>query len=118
MLTDPQTVTINSVALSLPAISRGDNKSVYKTSDGTHTLTIGHEYKPTRSRFVVRLDTVLVSEDPYNTALNKPFSNSVYLVIDSPVIGMTPAAVATYVQGLVDYIDGSGFIAKVIGGET
>lgn len=118
MLADPQSITHNTVATSLPAISRGDNKSVYKTSDGQFQLTVGHEYKPNRNRFVVRLDQLLVSEDPYNTALNKPFSTSVYLVVDAPVIGMTTGQVVYQAQALVDYLDGSGLLTKVIGGET
>jgi len=42
MFADPQSVTVNSVAQSLPAIAREANASVYQKDDATYKLTISH----------------------------------------------------------------------------
>jgi hypothetical protein len=41
---DPQSVTINAVAQSLPRVSTGNNESTYLKDDGTVKLSFRHSY--------------------------------------------------------------------------
>lgn len=117
MFSDPQSVTVNSVAQSLPAISRNDSSSVYQKDDATYKLTISHQYKPERSRFVVRLDANKVAADPLASANNKVYSHSCYVVIDKPVVGYSNTETQLMTSGLIAWLT-SGNILKVLGGET
>jgi len=117
MFSDPQSVTVNSVAQSLPAISRETDKSLYQKDDATYKLTIGHQYRPERSRFTVRLDANKVAADPLTSANNKIYSQSVFLVIDKPVVGYTNTEAQLMASGLIAWLT-SGNLLKVLGGET
>nr|UJQ84918.1 MAG: hypothetical protein 2 [Leviviridae sp.] len=63
MLADPQSVTINAVAQSLPAIARGVNTSTYQKDDGTVKLSFAHQYGK-RTRRTARLDFSKIVADP------------------------------------------------------
>lgn len=103
MLADPQSVYLEGAAQSLAAISRGENQSVYRSADGKYKLTVGHQFRPERNRFVQRLDISMIAADPLSTDRNIPVTAAVYLVMDVPVVGMTTAQVNDFVNGAVDY---------------
>jgi len=84
MFSDPQSVTVNSVAVSLPKISAGNMLGTYATPDGTYTLTISHANNK-RERSMIRLDARKVSPSSIDPTKNQPFSASVYVVNDSPL---------------------------------
>jgi hypothetical protein len=90
MLADPNSVTINAVAQSLPAVSRGVNTSTYRKDDGTVELVVSHLYGK-RNRRTARLNFNKISSDPLVPAQNSKFSMSAYLVIDTPIAGFTNA---------------------------
>jgi len=117
MFADPQSVTVNAVAQSLPAVSRGDSVSIYQKDDATYKLTISHNFKAERNRFTVRLDANKVAADPLASANNKVYSHTAYLVIDKPVVGYTNSETQLMVTGLIGWLS-SGNILKVLGGET
>jgi len=54
MLADPQSVTVNAVAISLPTVRRGVDTSTYRAADGNTELVLSHSYGK-RVRRVVRL---------------------------------------------------------------
>lgn len=114
-LSDPQSVTVNAVAVSLPRIFPGNK---YASADGAYTMTIDHQYKPLRTRHVVRIDHKKLADDPfvYNTGRN--YSASFTFIIDAPAFGYDNASLGYMAQGLVDYLDVSGLLAKVLGGEV
>jgi len=118
MLTDPQSVTINAVAQSLPATLRGINESAYTKDDGNVKLSIKHSYG-NRVRRVVRLDFKKIAVDPL-TSVNKEFSLAAYLVIDTPKVGFTNAEAKQVVDGLTAYLTAStgAKVTSVLGGES
>jgi hypothetical protein len=119
MLADPQSVTINAVATSLPAISRGENTSTYQKDDGTVKLAISHTYGK-RNRHSVRLDHSKIAADPLISAQNIKYSMSAYLVIDVPVTGYTNAEAKYIVDALTAYLTASSGakVTSVLGGES
>lgn len=83
---DPQSITVSSVAHSMPRISVGENKSTYRDSSGLYTLTASHQYGK-RTRSVLRLDVGADYADPY-TGLTTLQTASIYLVADRPKYGI------------------------------
>nr|UJQ85867.1 MAG: hypothetical protein 2 [Leviviridae sp.] len=119
MLADPQSVTINAVAQSLPAIARGVNQSAYQKDDGNVKLTISHAYGK-RTRRTVRLDFSKIAADPLVSAQNIKYSMSTYLVIDTPITGFTVAEAKQIVDALTAYLTASSGakVTSVLGGES
>lgn len=119
MLADPQSVTINAVAQSLPAVARGANSSIYSKDDGTVKLSISHQFGK-RTRRTVRLDFSKITADPLVPAQNQKVSMSTYLVIDQPITGLTNLEIKYVVDALTAYLTASSGakVTSVIGGES
>jgi hypothetical protein len=119
MLADPQSVTINAVAQTLPTVSRGVNSSVYQKEDASVKLTISHAYGK-RTRRTVRLDYSKIVADPLVPAQNQKVSMSTYLVIDHPLTGLTNAEIKQVVDGLTGYLTATSGskVTSVVGGES
>lgn len=119
MLTDPQSVTINSVANSLPAVSRGVGTSSYQKADGTVKLTIAHQTGK-RTRRTVRLDFNKIAADPLISAQNIKYSMSAYLVVDIPITGFTITEQQYIVDALTAWLTASSdaHTIAVLGGES
>lgn len=115
MFADPQSVTVNSVAQSLPAIRRDDFASSYRKDDASYTLKISHA-EGARNRRVVRLEHRKIAADPL-TADNTEYSMSTYLVIDAPPVGYTNTELKDIVLGLTGWLS-SANVLKVLGGES
>lgn len=115
MFADPQSVTVNAVAQSLPAIKREDFSSSYRKDDASYTLTISHA-EGKRNRRVVRLENRKIAADPL-TADNTEYSMSAYLVIDTPPVGYTNTEAKDIVLGLTAWLS-SANVLKVLGGES
>lgn len=81
--TDPQTVTINSVANPLPRTSNGISASTYSSADGNVKLTVSSSYGK-RTRRTARIDFRKTAADPLFPAQNAPYSMSTYIVADVP----------------------------------
>lgn len=117
MFSDPQTVTIATVAKTLPRVAQNGRSAVYENADGTLALTISHS-NAKRSRSVVRLDRKMIGTDALNPATNKQYAESVYFVADYPLTGFTDAEISADIIGLCDLIKSSGFAAKFLGQES
>jgi len=115
---DPQSVTVNAVAQSLPRVSTGANSSVYQKDDATYKLTHSHQYGK-RNRHTTRLDNRKVAPDVF-TSDNVAYSMSCYLVIDAPITGFTNAELKQIVDGLTAYLTASSGanVTKLLGGEN
>nr|URG16508.1 MAG: coat protein [Leviviridae sp.] len=113
---DPQSVTINAEAQSLPRVSVGSSESTYRKADGTVQLRISHQTNKKRIRRMVRLDQTIVAADPL-TAENAFQKAGVYLVVDEPEIGFTDEQVDYLADALIAFMTPAN-IAKVLGGET
>lgn len=116
MFADPQSVTINAVANSLPRTSSGTNSGIFTKDDGLVKLSITHNVGK-RSRRVVRLDHAKIAADPLLAGVNVKANMAAYLVIDTPETGYTLVEARQVVEGLVDYLV-DATITKVLGGES
>jgi len=118
MFSDPQTVTINAVAQTLPRTGSGPSSGTFTKDDGTVKLSVSHAYGK-RNRRQIRVDHRKVAADPLSTGFNKEYSMSAYLVIDVPTVGYTIAEQKQIVDGLTAYLTAStgARATQLLGGE-
>lgn len=116
MYSDPQSVTINAVPVSLPRVSMGDKTATYQSADETVKMLISHQSAKGRKRRRVRLDQTVIAEDPI-AATNKSQSCGISLVVDEPEFGFSDTEIDYLVDALVAWLT-SGNIAKLLGGES
>jgi hypothetical protein len=117
MFSDPQSVSVDGVANSLPRVGIGASSAVYSTADGALRYTISHQ-NGKRNRRTVRLDFRKVAADPFLEGTNREYSMSAYLVIDHPTVGFTTSEVEKNTKALVDELNEAGLLTRVIGGES
>lgn len=115
MLSDPQSVTINSVATSLPRTSQGATANVYTSADGNTAMTTKQTSSTGRFRREVRLSQKKIAVDPISS-LNKEAGVSVYLVIDEPRAGFTDTEIGYLIDALKAWSTSTNY-NKVLGGE-
>lgn len=116
MLADPQSVTINAVATSLPRTQIGPTVNVYSSADGVTSMTTKQNITSARFRREVRLSQHKVAADPI-TGLNKDLGVSVYLVIDEPKSGAYSDTEISYlVEALKSWLTNANQL-KLLGGE-
>lgn len=118
MFSDPQSVTIATVAKTLPRVSSGDFSGQFRASDGAYTLSVKHTSNK-RDRSVVRLDTRKVGANPLDPTKNLPYSASVYVVVDAPPQGngFTSTELEDLTKGLVAYLTAAN-VTKFVGKES
>jgi hypothetical protein len=116
---DPQVVTINSVANSLPRTGSGDNAGAFTKDDGNVKLSFSHQYAK-RTRRTVRLDYSKIAADPLISAQNIKYSMSAYLVVDLPTTGFTVAEAKQIVDALTAYLTATSGAktTQLLGGES
>jgi len=116
---DPQSVTINAVAQTLPRVSSGVNAGAFLKDDSTVKLSVSHSYAK-RVRRVIRLDHSKIAADPLMASINVRLNMSAYLVIDEPVTGYTVAERKQVVDGLTAYLTASSGarVTQLLGGEN
>jgi hypothetical protein len=116
---DPQSVTINAVANTLPRTSNGVNSGIFTKDDGTVKLSVSHAYGK-RTRSTVRLDHHKIAPDPFVSSVNVSRSTSVYIVVDRPLDGYTNAEVKQIVDALTGYLTASSGarVTQLLGGEN
>lgn len=116
---DPQTVTINAVAQTLPRISTEKNSGVFQKDDTTVKLSMSHSYG-SRTRRVARLDFSKITADPFITSTNRRLAMSAYLVVDLPPEGFTVAEAKQIVDALTAYLTASSGArtTQLLGGEN
>ena len=115
---DPQSVTINAVANSLPRVSSDKNAGSFQKDDGTVKLTVSHSYGA-RNRRTIRIDHRKIAPDVF-TSDNREYSMSTYVVVDAPVTGYTNAEIKQIVDGLTAYLTASSGarVTQLLGGEN
>jgi hypothetical protein len=105
MFADPQVVTVNAVAKSMPRVSVKDLSATYQMDDQSFKLTISHQSTAQkRIRSQVRIDQRAIVPDPL-TSVNDYETLSFYFVIDRPEVGFSAAQVDYLVQGLKTWLD-------------
>jgi len=116
---DPQSVTINAVAISMPRTSSGVNSGVFTSADGLTRLSVSHAYGK-RTRRTIRIDSSKISADPLLPAQNIRLSSSIYLVADAPVAGFTNTELKQIADGFLAALTASSGakITQLLGGEN
>jgi hypothetical protein len=114
---DPQSITVNAVAQSMPRISTTGLRSVYQKSDETYKLTISHDVNTQRVRSVYRIDNKAVVSDPLSS-INDFETLSMYLVLERPPFGFSETQVSQLWAGFKDAINAAGIITKIYGRES
>lgn len=117
--TDPQSVTISGVAVSLPRVNVGNNGSEYMSSDGLVKLSASSAYGR-RTRRVLRLDHSKITADPFIPTQNSKVSMSNYIVFDLPVAGYSLSEAQAVYAGFKAAFTASSdaLITKLLGGES
>lgn len=116
---DPQTVTINAVANTLPRTAF-EPAGVFTKDDGNVKLTIQSSSSKSRTRRNLRLDYRKIAADPLISAQNIQYSMAAYLVVDVPVTGFTVAEQKQIVDALTAYLTASSGarVTQLLGGEV
>ena len=116
---DPQSVTINGVATSLPRTASGPNTGGFTSADGLVQMTVAHAYGK-RYRRTIRLNQSKTTSDPLVPSNNIRPSMSVYMVVDAPVLGYSVAEQKYLVDALVAYLTASSGakVTQLLGGEN
>jgi len=115
MLADPQSVTINAVATSLPKTNVGPSSSVFTSQDGNTSMTTKQNVTTSRFRREVRLSQKRIAADPIS-AVNKEIGLSVYLVVDEPRTGFSDTEIGYLIEALKSWLTSANQL-KVLGGE-
>lgn len=106
---DPQTVTVNTVAQTLNRVSSDTTKSVYQTVDESLKLTISQQETKNRSRRMARLDNRVVAADPL-TSVNEYKGLGVYIVVDEPEYGFADDDIDHVVQALTAWLSSANVL--------
>ncbi len=116
---DPQSVTIASVATSLPRVSSGPNQGSFSSNDGLVKLSVSSA-NGKRNRRTVRLEHSKVAADPFVPAQNARYSMSCYIVVDTPLSGYTVSQQKEIVDALTAYLTAStgAKVTQLLGGEN
>jgi hypothetical protein len=119
-IADPQSITINAIAISCPRVaSPVPTAGKFTANDGNTSLTYSDQYGAKRTRRSVRLDVQKIAADPLISAQNIRYSSSVTLVVDLPITGYTVAELKLAVDGFLAYLSASSGakITQLLGGE-
>jgi hypothetical protein len=117
MFSDPQSVTVNSVAQSMPRVETGTRKSIYQKNDQTFTLTISHQtLNNGRIRSLARLDQRAIVTNPLDST-NDYDTLTYYFVIERPAYGFTMTQVEQLVAGFNSWLT-TGNVDKLFGQES
>jgi hypothetical protein len=112
---DPQSLTINAVAVSLPRTGFSTDKGTFSSGDGTVTLAISHQ-NGRRKRHTARTDHSKIASDPFVPNVNQQVGMSAYLVVDTPTNGYSVEEAADVADALVAYLT-PATIRRILGGE-
>nr|APG77060.1 hypothetical protein [Beihai levi-like virus 1] len=116
MLTDPQNLTINTVATDLPRTTNGASQNVYTNADGTVRFKVRQSVQKTRVRREIRIEQDKIAADPIS-AVNSLAGVSVYLVIDEPKNGVFSDTEITHlIEALRGWLIAANY-DKVLSGE-
>nr|UJQ85435.1 MAG: hypothetical protein 2 [Leviviridae sp.] len=117
MYADPQSVTVNAVAQSMPrqGTANADRLGTFSTADGTFTFDVRQNKTANRFRREVRLTQKKVAADPITT-LNKEISTSVMIVVDEPRWGFDDTELGYLTAALITWFSNTNR-DKLLGGE-
>lgn len=117
---DPQSVTINAVAQSMPRIASGVNTGAFQTNDSFVSLSVSHQYGKDRTRRQIRLNQDKITTNLYTPSINSRYSMSVYSVVDIPNAGFSIAEQKFLTDAFFAYLTASSGakVTQLLGGEN
>jgi hypothetical protein len=120
MFSDPQSVTINAVAQTLPKVGSGTSSGTYQKDDGNVKLLVSHQKVGRRNRRTIRLEHRKIAADPLVGSVNINYNMTAYVVVDVPDIGYTVAEAKQIVDALTGYLTASSGarVTQLLGGES
>lgn len=113
---DPQSVTIDAVAESLPRTGFSPSSGAFTKADGDLKLEISHQ-QGSRFRHLVRLSDKRTVSNPLVPDQNLAVNMSAHIVIDMPRNGYTVEEIAQISAGLTAWCSEAN-LTKVIAGES
>lgn len=117
MLADPQSVTINGVANSLPRVVQEALSATYQNTDESVVLTVTHvNTKAGRVRSTVRLDQRKIVTSPLDST-NDYDTTSIQFIIDRPSYGFSNLDVRYLKNALTGFLT-DATVDKLFGKES
>jgi len=118
-ITDPQTLTINAIAIPLPRVAQGVDTGAFSSSDNLVRLVVSNSYGK-RTRRIARVNHRKVAADPFATGINQEYTMSAYVVFDVPRVGYTIVEQKQVIDGLMAWLTASSGakITQILGGES
>jgi len=116
MLTDPQSITVNGSAKSLPKVETGGRRSVYASADQKFGMMISHQDQKDRVRSVMKVTQVEIVADPI-TAINDSETLGISVIWDKPKFGFTVAQIQQLTAAVVAKLTDS-LVAQIAGQES
>jgi len=115
MLTDPQSVTINAVAIPLARTKQGANENGYTSADGKTVMSTKQNSTAKRFRREVRLSQSKIAADPIS-AQTAEAGFSVYLVVDEPRSGVfTDTEIGYVIDALKAWLTSANYTKILVG---
>lgn len=120
LFADPQSVTINAVAQTLPRVSTEKDSGVFRKDDANVELVVSHSYGKARNRRLLKLTHRKIAADPLLAGTNVNYSMTVTMVVDHPQIGYSIAEQKQIVDALTAYATASSGakVTQLLGGEN
>lgn len=114
-LADPQTVP-GAVPVVLNRVS--STLGNFGSSDLTHDLNVSHSRTSGRIRHVVKLSQRKIATDPLLPSTNRQYTQSVHIVIDTPLQGFAQVDTVALGAKFVAYLATAGLLDAVVQGQS
>jgi len=117
---DPQTVTIDGVAIATSRVYTGTPVGSFVSADAKTKLSFDPRGTAKRRRSVVRLNQEKVTADPLVSTTNVRVGDMISFTVDRPFEGYSDAEVLKQATGLITWLTASSNanLIKLIAGEN
>jgi len=117
-LADPQVITVNSVAKSMPRVETSGRKSLYATDDGLFSMTVSHQTTAQdRIRSLAGFEQRAVVTNPLDSTDQDYDSLRINVTFDRPSYGFSLAQVQQLTAAIVAKIN-DAFVAQIFGQQS
>jgi hypothetical protein len=113
---DPQSVTVATVAKSLPRTGSSNNSGKFRMDTGEYEFAVTHNVGR-RNRSQVVLVHSKVITDPFASDRSIPVSMSTGVYIDTPAAGYSAGDIAAQLIAVADWLKAGTNSAKLVGRE-
>lgn len=119
MYADPQSLTVNAVAKTLPrqGTTSPETLGTFVTADGEFTFQIRQNKTSNRFRREARFTQKKIAADPIS-ALNKEISTSIMIVVDEPKWGFSDTELGYLTAAITAWFATGTNKDKLLGGES